>query len=120
MFRLGKISFTWSHNSEQIVVTELLICPLPASGGLVTGHRPNPDDAQGEVCLHCVLVVVDRLALVGGSFENKTFLQVVVIAADLVLCNAISVLSRVANWVLVATIDVLEAGFNAVHLLEVN
>ena len=52
--------------------------------------------------------------------ENKTFLQVVVEAVDLILCNAISVLSRVANWVLVATIGVLEAGFDAIYLLKVN
>ena len=64
--------------------------------------------------------MVDRLALVGGSLEDKTFVQVVVKAVDLVLCNAISILSRVANWVLVATIDILEAGFNAVYLLESN
>ena len=64
--------------------------------------------------------MVDRLALVGGSLENKPFFQVVVEAVDLILSNAVSVPPRVANWVLVATIDVLETGVDAVPLLEVN
>ena len=61
-----------------------------------------------------------RLAGQCGFWGKQHFLQVVVEAVDLILCNAISILPRVANWVLVATIGVLEAGFNAVHLLKVD
>ena len=61
-----------------------------------------------------------RLAAQRGFWGKQLFLQVIVKAVDLILCNAISVLPRVANWVLVATIDVLEAGFDAVHLWKVN
>ena len=61
-----------------------------------------------------------RLAAQRGFWGKQPFLQVVVKAVDLILCNAISVLSSVANWVLVATIDVFEAGVDTVHLLEIN
>ena len=61
-----------------------------------------------------------RLAAQSGFCGKQPFLQVSVETVDLILCNAIRILPRVANWVLVATIDVLEAGSYAIDLLKLN
>ena len=59
---------------------------------------------------------MDRLALEGGVLWSEIFLLVFLKAVKLVLGNAICFLSWVADRVLVAEVDVLEAGFNSSHL----
>ena len=59
---------------------------------------------------------MDRLALVGGVLGSEPFLLVFVKAVKLILGNLSCFLSWVADRVLVAEVDVLEAGFDAFHL----
>ena len=59
---------------------------------------------------------MDRLAQVGGVLGCEPLLFVFTQAAKLVLGNVSSILSWVADWVLVAEVDVLEACVNAFHL----
>ena len=59
---------------------------------------------------------MDRLALVGGVLWSEIFLLVFVKALKLILGNTICILSWVAEWLLVAEVDVLEAVFNASYL----
>ena len=63
---------------------------------------------------------MDRLALEGGVLWSEIFLLVFVKAAKLILGNAICFLSWVADRVLVAEVDVLEAGFDDFHLSKKN
>ena len=59
---------------------------------------------------------MDRLALVGGILWSEIFLLVFLKALKLILSNLSCFLSWVADWVLVAEVDVLEADFDAFHL----
>ena len=59
---------------------------------------------------------MDRLALVGGVLWSEPFLLVFVKAVKLILGNLSCFLSWVADRVLVAEVNVLEAGFDAFHL----
>ena len=59
---------------------------------------------------------MDRLALVGGVFCSEPFLLVFLKAFKLILGNLSCFLSWVADRVLVAKVNVLEAGFDAFHL----
>ena len=59
---------------------------------------------------------MDRLALVGGVLWSEIFLLVFLKAVKLILGNLSCFLSWVADWVLVAEVDVLETGFDAFHL----
>ena len=59
---------------------------------------------------------MDRLALVGGVLGSEPFLLVFVKALKLILGNLSCFLSWVADWVLVAEVDVFETGFDAFHL----
>ena len=59
---------------------------------------------------------MDRLALVGGVLGNEILFLVFVKAVKLILGNLSCILSWVADRVLVAEVDVLEAGFDAFHL----
>ena len=99
---------TWNPDCEQVVVTESLVrCQslfwsLPAGGIPIAGHSLDHHDAQGEVSLHRCLIVMDRLAQLGGVFGSEPFLLVFLQAAKLVPGNALSILSWVAGRVLVA------------------
>ena len=59
---------------------------------------------------------MDRLALEGGVLWSEIFLLVFVKALKLILSNLSCFLSWVADRVLVAEVNVLEAGFGAFHL----
>ena len=107
---------TWNPDCEQVAVTETLIRVLPAGGIPVAGHGLDHHDGQGEVSLHRFLIVMDRLAPLGGIFRSEPFLLVFLKAANLVLGNTLSILSGVACRVLVAEEVVLEAGIDALHL----
>ena len=61
---------------------------------------------------------MDRLALVGGVLWSESFSFVFVKAVKLILGNLSCFLSWVADRVLVAEVNVLEAGFDAFHLLS--
>ena len=63
---------------------------------------------------------MDRLALVvvSGILWCQLFLLVILKAVILILGNLSCFLSWVADRVLVAEVDVLEAGFDAFHLLS--
>ena len=61
---------------------------------------------------------MDRLALEGGVLGSEPFLLVFLKAVKLILGNLSCFLSWVADRVLVAEVDVLEAGFDAFHLLS--
>ena len=100
---------TWNPDCEQVVVTETLVRVLPAGGIPVAGHGLDHHDGQGEVSLHRFLIVMDRLALLGGVFRSETFLLVFLKTANLVL-------SVVTDRMLVAKVGVLEAGIDALHL----
>ena len=100
---------TWNPDCEQVVVTEALVRVLPAGGIPVAGHGLDHHDGQGEVSLHRFLIVMDRLAPLGGIFRSETFLFVFLKAANFVL-------SVVTDWMLVAAVGVLEAGIDALHL----
>ena len=118
---------TWNPDCEQVVVTEALVrcqslvSALPAGGIPVAGHGLDHHDAQGEVSFHRFLIVMDRLAPLGGIFGCERFVLVFLKAAKLVPGNAPSilftVLYRVAGRVLVTEeVGVLEEGINAPHL----
>ena len=113
---------TWNPDCEQVVVTESLVrCQslfwsLPAGGIPIAGHSLNHHDAQGEVSLHRFLIVMDRLALVGGVFGSEAFLLVFLQAAKLVLGDVASILSWVTGRVLIAQCGVPQAFFNSLHL----
>ena len=57
-----------------------------------------------------------RLALVGGVFCSEILYIVFLKAVKLILGNLSCILSWVADRVLVAEVNVLEAGFDAFHL----
>ena len=61
---------------------------------------------------------MDRLALVGGVFCSEILYIVFLKAVKLILGNLSCFLSWVADRVLVAKVNVLEAGFDAFHLLS--
>ena len=113
---------TWNPDCEQVVVTESLVrCQslvwsLPAGGIPIAGYSLDHHDAQGEVSLHRFLIVMDRLAPLGGVFGSEPFLLVFLKAAKLVLGNIASFLSRVTGRMLVAEKGVPRASFNAPHL----
>ena len=115
-------SSTWNPESEQVVVTEFLVwCQspvwsLPAGGIPIAGHSLNHHDAQGEANLHRFLIVMDRLAQLGGVFGSEPFILVFFQAAKLVPSNALSIFSWVAGRVLVTECGVLKAGVDAFHL----
>ena len=114
---------TWNPDCEQVIVAEVLVrCQflvwsLPAGGIPIAGHSLDHHDAQGEVSLHRFLIVMDRLALVGGFFGSEPFLLVFLQAAKLVPGNVSSMLSWITGRVLVAEDSVPQASFNASHLL---
>ena len=107
---------TWNPDCEQVIVTESLVRSLPAGGIPIAGYSLDHHDAQGEVSLHRFLIVMDRLALVGGVFGSEPFLLVFLQAAKLVLGNLPSILSWVTGWVLVAEEGVSQASVDALHL----
>ena len=61
---------------------------------------------------------MDRLTLEGGVLGSEPFSFVFVKAVKLILGNLSCFLSWVADRVLVAKVNVLEAGFDAFHLLS--
>ena len=107
---------TWNPDCEQVVVTETLVRVLPAGGIPVAGHGLDHHDGQGEVCLHRFLIVMDRLAPLGGVFRSESFLFVFLKAIKLILGNFARILSWVADRVLVAEVCLLEAFFNSTDL----
>ena len=107
---------TWNPDCEQVVVTEALVRILPAGGIPVAGHGLDHHDGQGEVCLHRFLIVMDRLAPLGGVFRSESFLFVFLKAIKLILGNFARILSWVADRVLVAEVCLLEAFFNSTDL----
>ena len=111
------MSPTWNPESEEGVVTEVLVRFLPAGGNPVAGHRLDHHDAQGEASLHRFLVVEDRLARLGGVFGSEPLLLVFLKTAKLIPGNVPSIISWVAGWMLVTLeVGVLEAGNDAPHL----
>ena len=61
---------------------------------------------------------MDRLALVGGVFSSEILCPVIIKAVELILGNLSCILPWVADRMMVAEVDVLEAGFNVFHLLN--
>ena len=118
--------FTWNPKREQVIVTESfvrgqsLVWSLPAGGIPIARHGLDHHNAQREVSLHRCLIVMDRLAQLGGTFGGEPFLLVYLKAAKLILGNSPSILSWVTDWVLVAEVDSVEACFNAPYLLNMS
>ena len=108
---------TWNPDCEQVVVTETLVRILPAGGIPVAGHGLDHHDGQGEVSLHRFLIVMDRLAPLGGVFRSELFLLVFLKTAKLIPGNLAGILSWVTGRVLVTEeVGILEAGIDALHL----
>ena len=94
----------------------LFVRIVPAFRDAVLRHSLDHHDAQGEVGCHRGLIVMERLALVGSVFRSEILCLVILKAVKLILGNLSCFLSWVADRVLVAEVDVLEAGFNSSHL----